>query len=401
MAESPRKTVLCVSSYVKGQEFIRECRRQGCRVYLLTLKDLENADWPRESIDEIFYMPDLYNREDVIKGVSYMMRTHKVDRIVALGDYDVEMVATLREHLRIPGMGDTTARYFRDKLAMRTRAAERGVLVPDFIHALNLDHLRDFMERVPPPWVLKPRSEASSVGIKKVNAAHEIWPLLESLGDRQSFYLLERYVPGEVYHVDTIISGRKAVFAEAHEYGLPPMSVAHEGGVFSTRTVLRGSLIEQTLLAENARVIEALGLVRGVTHVEFIKGKDDGRFYFLEAAARVGGANIVEMVEAATGVNLWAEWAKIEIAQDDAEYKLPSPRQDYGGVIISLASQEWPDISAYQDPEIFHRLQKKNHVGFVLGSNDRERIKTLLEEYSRRIYADFFAMLPPSDKPTS
>ncbi|MCL4706596.1 ATP-grasp domain-containing protein [bacterium] len=401
MAESPRKTVLCVSSYVKGQEFIRECRRQGCRVYLLTLKDLENADWPRESIDEIFYMPDLYNREDVIKGVSYMMRTHKVDCIVALDDYDVEMVATLREHLRIPGMGDTTARYFRDKLAMRTRAAERGVLVPDFIHALNLDHLRDFMERVPPPWVLKPRSEASSVGIKKVNAAHEIWPLLESLGDRQSFYLLERYVPGEVYHVDTIISGRKAVFAEAHEYGLPPMSVAHEGGVFSTRTVLRGSLIEQTLLAENARVIEALGLVRGVTHVEFIKGKDDGRFYFLEAAARVGGANIVEMVEAATGVNLWAEWAKIEIAQDDAEYKLPSPRQDYGGVIISLASQEWPDISAYQDPEIFYRLQKKNHVGFVLGSNDRERIKTLLEEYSRRIYADFFAMLPPSDKPTS
>ncbi len=401
MAESFRKTVLCVSSYEKGQEFIRECKRQGCCVYLLTLKDLENADWPRASIDEMFYMPDLYNRDDVIKGVSYMMRTHKVDRIVALDDYDVEMVATLREHLRIPGMGDTTARYFRDKLAMRSRAAERGVRVPDFIHALNLEALRDFMERVPPPWVLKPRSEASSVGIKKVNTAHELWPLLESLGDRQSFYLLERYVPGEVYHVDTIISERKAVFAEAHEYGLPPMSVAHQGGVFSTRTVLRGSFVEQTLLAENARVLEALGLVRGVTHVEFIKGQDDGRFYFLEAAARVGGANIVEMVEAATGVNLWAEWAKIEIAQDDREYQPPNSRKDYGGVIISLATQEWPDTSAYQDPEIFYRLRKKNHVGFVLRSTDRERIKTLLEEYSRRIYTDFFAMLPPSDKPTS
>lgn len=401
MAESPRKTVLCVSSYEKGQEFLRECKRQGCCVYLLTLKELENADWPRESIDNMFYMPDLYDRDGVIKGVSYMMRTHKVDRIVALDDYDVEMVATLREHLRIPGMGDTTARYFRDKLAMRTRAAERGVLVPDFIHALNLDSLRGFMERVPPPWVLKPRSEASSVGIKKVNAAHEIWPILESLGDRQSFYLLERYVPGEVYHVDTIISERKAVFAEVHEYGLPPMSVAHEGGVFSTRTVLRGSLLEQTLRAENARVLEALGLVRGVTHIEFIKGREDGRFYFLEAAARVGGANIVEMVEAATGVNLWAEWAKIEIAQDEGDYRLPDHRQDYGGVIISLASQEWPDTSAYQESEIFYRLPKKNHVGFVLGSKDRERVKTLLEEYSRRIYADFFAMLPPSDKPTS
>jgi biotin carboxylase len=320
---------------------------------------------------------------------------------VALDDYDVEMVATLREHLRIPGMGDTTARYFRDKLAMRTRARDHGVLVPDFIHALNYEAMQAFTERVPPPWVLKPRSEASSIGIKKVNAAHELWPLLETLGDRQSFYLLERYIPGEVYHVDTIISERKVVFAEVHEYGLPPMSVAHEGGVFSTRTVLRGSLIEQTLQAENARVLEALGLVRGVTHVEFIKGREEGRFYFLEAAARVGGANIVELVEAATGINLWAEWAKIEIAQDEWEYQLPACRQDYGGVIISLATQEWPDTSAYQDPEIFFRLRKKNHVGFVVGSKDRERVKTLLAEYRRRIYADFFAMLPPPDKPTS
>ncbi len=401
MAATMRKAVLCVSSYEKGQEFLRECRRQGVLVYLLTTKALAHADWPRESLDEIFYLPDLYNRDDVIKGVSYLMRTRTVDRIVPLDDYDVEMVATLREHLRLPGMGETTARYFRDKLAMRMRARERGILVPDFVHVLNYDALRHFMATVPPPWVLKPRSEASSVGIKEVHAADELWPLLDALGDRQSFYLLERFVPGEVYHVDSIISERKIVFAEGHEYLQPPMRVAHEGGVFVTCTVLRGSPLERALQVENARVIAALGLVRGVTHIEFIKSAADGRFYFLEAAARVGGANIVEMVQAATGINLWAEWARIEIAQGEWAYRLPETRSDYGGVIISLARQEWPDTSAYQDPEIFYRLHKKNHVGFVLGSPDRERLLFLLEEYRHRIYADFFAVLPPSDKPTS
>ncbi|MCK6559003.1 ATP-grasp domain-containing protein [bacterium] len=401
MGAATRKAVLCVSSYEKGQEFLRECRRQGGLVYLLTTKALESADWPRESIDEIFYLPDLYNRDDVIKGVSFLMRARTVDRIVALDDYDVEMVATLREHLRLPGMGETTARYFRDKLAMRMRARERGIPVPAFIHVLNYDALRQFMATVPPPWVLKPRSEASSVGIKKVHAADELWPLLDALGDRQSFYLLERFVPGEVYHVDTIISERRIVCAEVHEYALPPMSVAHEGGVFASRTVLRGSALERALQVENARVVAALGLVRGVTHIEFIKSVEDGRFYFLEAAARVGGANIVEMVQAATGINLWAEWARIEIAQGEEEYRLPEIRRDYGGVIISLAKQEWPDTSAYQAPQIFYRLHKKNHVGFVLGSPDRERLLFLLEEYRRRIYADFFAVLPPSDKPTS
>jgi biotin carboxylase len=400
--ENPgRKTILCIASYEKGQEFIRECKRQGCRVYLLTLQKLEHADWPRDCIDEMFYVPDLYNRNDVILGVSYMARTRIVDRIVPLDDYDVEMAATLREHLRIPGMGDTTARYFRDKLAMRTRARERGILVPDFVQVLNYDVMREFMSRVPAPWVLKPRSEASSVGIKKVNTAEELWPILDTLGDRQSFYLLERYVPGDVFHIDSIVSEREVVFAEVHEYGHPPMNVAHEGGVFTTRTMRRGSVEEQTLKELNVKLVAALGFMRGVMHTEFIKSRDDGRLYFLETSARVGGANIVEMVEAASGINLWVEWAKIEIAQDEWLYQLPPHRNDYAGVVISLAQQEWPDTSAYQDPEIVFRLKKKNHAGFVVKSHNAARVKLLLDDYSQRFYNDFFAKLPPSDKPTS
>ena len=211
----------------------------------------------------------------------------------------------LREHLRMPGMGDTTARHFRDKLAMRVRARERGVLVPDFVHVLNYDRIREFMARVPPPWLLKPRSEASSLGIKKINAPEEVWPVLDMLGDRQSYYVLESFVPGEVYHVDSIVSEREVVFSEVHQYGRPPFSVMHEGGVFSTRTVERGSVDEIELTTRNQELIEALGLVRGVTHAEFLKGSANGRFYFIECAARVGGANIAELVEATTGLNLW------------------------------------------------------------------------------------------------
>ncbi len=401
MAGSPPKTILCIASYEKGQEFIRECKRQGCTVFLLTTQELENANWPRESIDEMFYIPDLYNRTDVVLGVSYMARSRAIHRVVPLDDYDVEMAATLREHLRIPGMGESTARHFRDKLAMRVRARDRGLLVPDFVHILNYDVVREFMHKVPPPWVLKPRSEASSVGIKKVAHPDELWPLLEALGDRQSFYVLERYIPGDIFHVDAIVSEREVIFAEAHEYGKPPMTVSHEGGIFTTRTMLRGSADEQALLALNWQVSEALDFVRGVTHTEFIKGREDGRFYFLETASRVGGANIVEMVEGATGINLWGEWAKIEILQDEMPYELPPSRQDYAGIIISLSHQEHPDTSAYNDPEIVFRLRKKNHVGFVIASPDRQRIHHLQDEYSRRIYADFFAKLPPPDKPTS
>jgi hypothetical protein len=370
-------------------------------VVLLTLEKLRDADWPRESIDESFYMPDGFGVEDIITSLGYLARTRRLDRIVPLDDFDVETAAALREHFRLPGMGSTTARYFRDKLSMRMKARDHDILVPEFVHVLNHDALGQFMSRVEPPWMLKPRAEASAVGISKVCDAEELWPLLEALGDRQSHYLLEQFIPGEIFHVDSIVSEREVVFAVAHKYGAPPMEVAHEGGIFMTRTVPRASADAQALAALNRDLVETLGLVRGVAHTEFIKAHEDGRFYFLETAARVGGANIAEVIEAATGINLWAEWAKIEIAGEHARYEVPPHREDYSGIVISLARQEWPDTSAYDDPEIVWRLNKRHHVGLLVAAHDPHRVESLLLEYTHRFLEDFNARLPSPDKATS
>jgi biotin carboxylase len=391
--------MLCLASYEKGEAFLRECKRKGCRVILITVEKLREANWPREAIDEVFYLPTNYSRDDVIKGISYLARNQNIDRIVPLDEYDQETAALLREHLRIPGMGDTTARYFRDKLAMRVKALSSGILVPDFVHILNYDRVREFMSSVEPPWVLKPRSEAASMGIKKIGRSDELWPLLEALGDRQSFYVLEQYIPGDIYHIDSIVFDREVVFSVTHKYGHPPMDVSL-GGIFTTRKIPRESEDARQLDSVNRGLIDALGLVRGVTHAEFIKANKDGKFYFLEIAARVGGANIAECVEAATGLNLWAEWANVEIAGEQSAYELPPHRDDFAGVIISLARQEHPDTSAYDDPEIVYRLNKLHHAGLVVASTDPERVKDLLEGYSRRFYEDFYTTEPPLDKPT-
>jgi biotin carboxylase len=391
---------MCLASYEKGQEFLRECKRQGCRVLLVTLEKLRDADWPRESVDEFFYLPENFALDELTRAVSYLARAREIDRIVPLDDFDVETAAALREHLRIPGMGDTTARYFRDKLAMRMKARSSGVLVPDFVHALNRARIREFTERVPPPWVLKPRSEASAVGIKKVNSAGELWPLLEELGDRQSFYLIEQFIPGEIFHVDSIVWKDEIVFHTVSKYGRPPMEVAHGGGVFMTRTVSRRTEDAQALETLNRELVRAFALVRGVTHTEFIRG-GDSRFYFLETAARVGGANIAEVVEAATGVNLWREWARVEVAGEGGRYEVPPRREDHAGIVISLARQEWPDTSAYGDLEIVFRLRKRHHVGLIVASRDPARVEELLNSYARRLFEDFGATLPAAHRPTS
>jgi len=401
MPENRPLTILCVSSYEKGQEFLRTSKAIGCRVLLLTVEKLRDADWPRDSIDEMFFMPEELTVKELINAVSFVARSQPIDRIVALDEFDMENVSALREHLRIPGMGLTTVRYFRDKLAMRARAQEVGIAVPEFVPVLNYDALREFMARVPAPWLLKPRSQASGIGMKKIHEPSELWPWLDQLGDRQSTYLLEQFVPGSVYHVDSVASEREVVFAEAHAYGAPPLETSHQGGVFTTRTLPRDSPEVKTLLDINRKVLDELGFLRGVTHAEFLKAHADGKFYFLEVAARVGGAYISDVMEAATDINLWREWARLEVGAGKQPYHLPPTSHDYAGVIVSLARQERPDTSAYNDPEIVHRITKYHHAGFLLKSPRPERIEELLDSYSKRFQADFLAMQPVPERPSS
>lgn len=347
-------TILCLASYYKGIDLLRELRRQGCTFLPVTSKSLEDAEWPRDSIDEIFYIPDAdkqWDARDTLLGISHLARSRRIDRIVPLDDFDLEKAAAVREHLRVPGLGESQTRFFRDKLAMRGRASQSGIPVPVFVSLVNDEQVREFIGRVAPPWILKPRLMAGTIGIRKLYNPDEVWNTAAGLGDQRSFYLLEQFVEGDIFHVDSAVWNGRIVRAVVSRYGTPPFVVSHGWGVSTT--------------------------------------------------ARVGGAHIADLIEQATGANLWAEWAKIEAAAArGASYAPPEDRGDYAGLIVSLARQEQPDTSAYTDPEIVWRLSKRHHAGLIVRSRDQHRVEELLGRYAARFMEDFAAAMPMRQSPT-
>ena len=66
-------------------------------------------------------------------------------------------------------------------------------------------------------------------------------------------------------------------------------------------------------------------MTNGVTHSEFIRANADGKIYFLETAARVGGAYIADVVQHARNLNPWVEWARIESALAHGTATTPYP----------------------------------------------------------------------------
>jgi biotin carboxylase len=399
MSDQQPPTILCLASEFKGLTFIEEAKRLGSRIILIVKERDADEPWPRDSVDVFFTMPDLHTQPNITYAVSYLAREYQIDRVVALDDFDVATAASLREHMRLPGLNESTARHFRDKLAMRVRAHQAGVNVPGFTGIFNYDRLREFMNRFSPPWVLKPRFSAGAIGIQKIYESEALWRTLDRLGDLQSNYLLEQFLPGEVFHVDTVIYDGEPIFARASKYGETPLQVTQGGGIFSTRTLEPASEEHQALIAANQQVLTALGHSFGVSHTEFIRAFDDGRFYFLETAARVAGANIDRMVRAASGIDLWTEAARIEVAGIRQEgYQLPPVRDDNAGLVICLARQEYPDLTPYQDPEIVWRLEKPHHAGLLVASPDAQRIEALVASYNERFAQDFLHHIPGKEK---
>ncbi|HSP62061.1 MAG TPA: ATP-grasp domain-containing protein, partial [Pyrinomonadaceae bacterium] len=341
-----------------------------------------------------------------LAAASHVARRRRVSRVVALEEYDVVTAAHIREHLRVPGMGTSTARCFQDKLAMRAKARDLGLSQPDFVSLLNYEAIDEFVNRTRAPWMLKPRIGASSMGIRKLHEPEEVWRAINEMDGREefhetsAFYLLESYLPGDVYHVDSLIDGGKILFASVERYGASPFEVTHFGGVTTSHTVKHGSRVQRALLALNKKLLKGFGFERGVTHGEFIRAAPESdQFYFLEVAARVGGAYTAETIAAASGINPWREWARLELATPERPYILPPVSHDYAGIAVSLARQEHPDTSRYTDSEIAYRVAKSWHVGLIVRSPDYERVLDLMARYERRFSEDFTAVAPPEETP--
>jgi biotin carboxylase len=374
-------------------------------VVLLTREKLLNKEWARDAIDDLIAIQGPASAAAYLMAAADIVRHRQIARVVALEEYDIVTAAHIREHLCVSGMCATTARQFQDKLSMRVKARDLGIPQPDFVPLVNHRAVNQFINRVAPPWMLKPRVGASSMGIKKLTAADEVWTTVRELDargephERSDYHVLEQFVAGDVYHVDSLIEGAKIQFANVSRYGTPPFDIVHGGGVTTSQTIRHGSKLRRLLLALNRRVLGGFGIERGVTHAEFIEPFDSNKgLSFLEVAARVGGAYTAETIEAATGINMWREWARIELATNRRPYKIPQPRKDYSGIALSLAREEWPATHDYTDPEIVFRIPKRDHVGLIVRSSKHERVTELLKDYAERFSREFTAVIPAEER---
>src|SRR4026209_2523272 len=153
--------IACLATYFKGADFIRECKAQGCHVVLITKEKMLGEDWPRESLDDLIAVPNDAGPALFIDLLAFLGRNYRIDRVIALEEFDVVTAALMREHLCLPGLSSSDAKVFRDKFSMAVHSQRAGINVPEFVPLVNREEVDAYMRAVPGPWVIKPRSDVS------------------------------------------------------------------------------------------------------------------------------------------------------------------------------------------------------------------------------------------------
>lgn len=258
---------------------------------------------------ELYVLPNLVDGPEINSVIrSIIQKSNKIDYLVALSEYDMELAGIIRSRFEINGMNKEVSKNFTNKVTMKRALEQSHIRFPKFLSSLN--NLNDFVEINGFPFVVKPHYGAASHGVSIIKNKDELFTFLRDTKNLDD-YECEEFIDMPIVHVDGVIQDSQLVFARASRYigtcfeytlGKPLGSI-----------VLDSQKDQDTLSRFAKEVVIALGLKDGVFHLEAFY--DDENVIFLEVGARQGGGEVVPLMKQLFNVDLISCFFKTQIGE--------------------------------------------------------------------------------------
>jgi len=235
-----------------------------------------------------------------------------VDVVTAILEPLQEPIATARERLGIRGMDAADARRFRDKAHMKEVLRDNDLPCARHRLATSVDEAMAFAAEVL-PLVAKPPAGAGARDTFRVDAPEELaqWMRASPPSPARPL-LLEEFVQGDEFSFDSVSVGGRHVFHSINEYAPTPLEVMATPWI--QWTVLCPRELDdprfQEIQSAGPRALDVLGMVTGMTHMEWFR-REDGSIAISEVAARPPGAQFTSLISYAHDVDMYAAWAEL------------------------------------------------------------------------------------------
>ena len=293
------------------QRFTRGLAEVGAQVY--GVSDVPPGQLPaqvREHLHDYLQVPSLLDEDDATRRIAEAARRIAPDRVECLWEPCVVLAARVRQELGLPGMGPRAAIGFRDKPIMKQRVLAAGLRVPRFSRIRTHAEAYAAAEEIGYPVCVKPIDGAGSTDTHRVAEACALRAVLAAV-DHHAEVALEEFVEGEEFTYDTICIEGEPVFESVAQYHPRPLESRRFAWISPAQVVIRDPYQPALMpgIELGRRVLRALGMTTGFTHMEWYK-RPDGEVVFGEIAARSPGGKLVDQMCHANEVDLYREWAR-------------------------------------------------------------------------------------------
>jgi formate-dependent phosphoribosylglycinamide formyltransferase (GAR transformylase) len=239
----------------------------------------------------------------------------KPERLVGVLEQLQVPLARVRERLQIRGMDSHEAQNFRDKSRMKDVLRQNGLPCAQHLLAQDAAAALKFGASAGYPLVVKPPAGAGARNTFRVDDAQQLDSYLHSMPpSERDPVLLEEFISGQEYSFDTVTLHKRHVFHSISKYSPSPLEVLQTPWIQWCVMLPRHIDVPEFdgIFDVGRRALDVLGMVTGVTHMEWFR-RPDGRIAISEVAARPPGAQFSSLISYAHDFDLYRAWARLMI----------------------------------------------------------------------------------------
>jgi hypothetical protein len=286
----------------------------------------------------------------VLRAVRFIQSRAHIDRLEASIEAHIMPTARVREAAGIPGTSVRTAHLCRDKPAMKEALRAGGVPCARSIGAATVAEVRQFIEEVGYPVILKPRAGAGASGATRVDSTAELDAALRTFGSES--IAVEEFIEGHEGFYDTLTVGGEIAHDFATHY-YPNVLEAMRTRWISPQFIATNRIDTAPAYAEvralGAKVVEILGIETSATHMEWFVGPKGLKFS--EIGCRPPGVRAWDLYNVGNDMDLYREWA-LAVCTGKISQR---PSRRYSAGIIALRPDRDGHITSYTGLEAVAR----------------------------------------------
>lgn len=358
----------------KRIDVIENIRKKGLKVIVVVDKSLPPP--PKKLCDKLILVNNICDFDEVNKVLEKYFNSYNISTIISPGELGVITAAKLREKYKIPGIGLDLANILRNKYKMKNYISKFGILVANYKKINSYNDGLSFLNLLFSKnsyAVAKPILGQGSTYIKIIKSEKdfkEYYNYYLENSTSKSFnegFLLEKYIAGEEFHIDTIVYKKNIVFSIPSIYTSKPHDFSKSNTVFGSIILDAKDKFYNQLLEFNNRIISILGIEYGVTHLEgFIS--NNNKIVFGEIAIRPGGSGIAGNIFQHTNVDIIKAFVNVE-CQDEYKFN-PVEINDYSG-FLSIPIRNVGEIIKFNEFKLLeNNLTKVSKINYIKNIGD-------------------------------